>query len=81
MNPYPSKVIVTRAIEASPDGLTLILSDRRVAIPWTQCPDSLKNASDSQRRHAILSPGGYGIHWPEIDEDLSIHGLLHLVES
>jgi hypothetical protein len=25
---------------------------------------------------AELSPGGYGIHWPLLDEDLSISGLL-----
>jgi len=40
----------------------------------------LRNASDTQRRRAVVSPGGYGIHWPELDEDLSIGGLLRLAE-
>ncbi len=29
-----------------------------------------------ERMNAELSPGGYGIHWPLVDEDLSINGLL-----
>jgi hypothetical protein len=29
-----------------------------------------------QRRRAELSPGGYGIHWPLLDEDISIGGLV-----
>ena len=68
--------ITARSIETSADGLAIILSDRRVTIAWEKCPESLKNASDAQRRRAILSPGGYGIHWPEIDEDLSARGML-----
>ena len=31
-------------------------------------------AGADERRRAELSPGGYGIHWPEIDEDISIEG-------
>ena len=36
----------------------------------------LANAKDSARRSYSISPSGYGIHWPEIDEDLSIDGLI-----
>lgn len=36
----------------------------------------LANASPHEREHFIVSPSGYGIHWPEIDEDLSIDGLI-----
>ncbi len=36
----------------------------------------LLNATESQRRAFELSPSGYGIHWPSIDEDISIDGLL-----
>ncbi|MBX7175313.1 MAG: DUF2442 domain-containing protein [Saprospiraceae bacterium] len=31
-------------------------------------------ASDADRRDYQLSPSGYGIHWPKLDEDLSING-------
>ncbi len=36
----------------------------------------LLNASNKQKENYIISPSGYGIHWPLIDEDLSIDSLL-----
>jgi hypothetical protein len=36
----------------------------------------LANASELERQNYEVSPSGYGIHWPLIDEDLSIDGLL-----
>jgi len=33
-------------------------------------------ASQSERETFEVSPSGYGIHWPMVDEDLSIDGLL-----
>lgn len=36
----------------------------------------LKNADEVQRNLYKISPSGYGIHWPLIDEDLSVEGLL-----
>lgn len=36
----------------------------------------LANAADVEREKYEISPSGYGIHWPLIDEDLSIDGLL-----
>ena len=36
----------------------------------------LANASDVERKKYEISPSGYGIHWPLIDEDLSIDGFL-----
>ena len=38
----------------------------------------LSAASDSDRNNFKISPSGYGIHWPSIDEDLSISGLIAL---
>lgn len=37
---------------------------------------SLLRASPEERMRYEISPSGYGIHWPLIDEDLSIDGLL-----
>jgi hypothetical protein len=34
-------------------------------------------ASDEEKNEYSISPSGYGIHWPKIDEDISIGGLLH----
>jgi hypothetical protein len=36
----------------------------------------LFNASSEQRKKYEISPSGYGIHWPLIDEDLSIDNLI-----
>ena len=36
----------------------------------------LAAASDSDRNNFKISPSGYGIHWPSINEDLSISGLI-----
>ena len=36
----------------------------------------LAQATPEQRAKFELSPSGYGIHWPELDEDLSIDGML-----
>jgi hypothetical protein len=38
----------------------------------------LKQATDFQRQFFKISPSGYGIHWPMIDEDISIVSLLNL---
>jgi len=36
----------------------------------------LATATPEQLRNYTLSPAGYGIHWPDVDEDLSIDGLI-----
>ncbi len=41
----------------------------------------LYNATPEQRERFDISPSGYGIHWPLIDEDLSIDGLLGITHS
>ena len=43
--------------------------------------ERLLRASSEERNYFEISPSGYGIHWPLIDEDLSIDGLLGIVHS
>jgi len=43
--------------------------------------DRLAGASQAQREHVEVSPGGYGLHWPDLDEDLSIDGLLGVTHT
>lgn len=69
------------AIKATSKHLVIVLPDREVRIPWERCSPALASANDSERRNAELSPGGYGIHWPDIDEDLSANGLLRDQEA
>lgn len=41
----------------------------------------LHGASEIERNTYEISPSGYGIHWPLLDEDLSIDGLLNIVHK
>jgi hypothetical protein len=36
----------------------------------------LKNASDQQRNNIEIICDGTGLHWPDLDEDLSITGIM-----
>ncbi len=42
---------------------------------------SLEAASQNERNTYEISPSGYGIHWPLIDEDISIDALLEIVHT
>jgi hypothetical protein len=56
--------------------LTVDLADgRTLAVPLVWFP-RLIDATPAQRANWQLAGGGYGIHWPDIDEDLSSAGLL-----
>jgi Protein of unknown function (DUF2442) len=41
----------------------------------------LEKASEEERSNFEISPSGYGIHWPLLDEDISIDGLLGIVRA
>ena len=41
----------------------------------------LGRASEGERNAFEISPSGYGIHWPLLDEDISIDGLLGIVHG
>ncbi len=63
-------------IEISEDTLTVDLADgRRLGVPLAWFP-RLLHATQEQRDNWELLGDGEGIHWPEIDEDLSVAGLL-----
>ena len=58
------------------DMLTVDLLDgRKISVPLAWYP-RLFNATKEQLSKWEIAGGGYGIHWPEIDEDLSTEGLL-----
>jgi hypothetical protein len=52
-----------------------LLDGRTISVPIAWFP-TLSKASQSQRENWELLGDGEGIHWPEIDEDLSVSGLL-----
>jgi len=43
--------------------------------------DLLARASQEQRENVEVSPSGYGLHWPDLDEDLSIDCLIGVKHS
>ncbi|MEX0716430.1 MAG: DUF2442 domain-containing protein [Planctomycetaceae bacterium] len=58
------------------DALTVDLRDgRKISVPLAWYP-RLMDATPAQRKNWQVAGGGYGIHWPDIDEDLSTEGLL-----
>ena len=58
------------------DTVAVDLADgRTIVVPLVWYP-RLLDASREQRQNWKVSAGGYGIHWPDIDEDLSTAGLL-----
>ena len=64
------------AVEITDDTLTVSLMDGRViSVPLVWYP-RLLNATTRQRQNWQLAGAGYGIHWPDVDEDLSTEGLL-----
>ncbi|HET8628797.1 MAG TPA: DUF2442 domain-containing protein [Thermomicrobiales bacterium] len=60
----------------SAERLHVALSDgRRVSVPLAWFP-RLAGATAAQRQHWELIGRGIGIHWPDVDEDLSVARLL-----
>lgn len=68
--------IRVRTVSIDADELTVALMDgRTISVPLAWYPRLLAGTPE-QRRVWKMAGGGYGIHWPELDEDLSTEGLL-----
>ncbi len=64
-------------IEITEDFLTAKISDgRSVSIPIAWFP-RLVSAQGSQVANYEISPSGYGVHWPDLDEDISIKAFIN----
>ena len=63
-------------VRVTEDALAVDLMDgRTITVPLAWYP-RLSAAAPEQRAHWQICGGGYGLHWPEVDEDLSTEGLL-----
>jgi hypothetical protein len=68
--PTIGRVVVTK------DTLVVDFSDgRTISVPLAWFP-RLVHATQRERTNWRLIGGGHGIHWPELDEDISAEGLL-----
>jgi hypothetical protein len=61
--------------------LSLIVDGNRIESELKNISSLLANAKEEELRVFEISPSGYGIHWPMIDEDISIDGLLGIAHS
>ena len=58
------------------DTLAVDLEDgRTISAPIVWYP-RLAHGTPEERLHHRISSGGYGIHWPDLDEDIGVEGLL-----
>jgi hypothetical protein len=65
-------------VEIDDSALRLALADgRELSVPLEWFP-RLRDATPQQRKNWRLIGRGEGIHWPDIDEDVSVNGLLGL---
>ncbi len=63
-------------VKFTKDTLSVDLRDgRTITVPLAWYP-RLFNATAAERKKWRVAGGGYGIHWPDLDEDLSTEGLL-----
>jgi len=71
-----SAALQATAVEVTDDSLVVELADgRSISAPLAWYP-RLFHGSAAERAHSRLIGGGEGIHWPDLDEDISIEGLL-----
>lgn len=73
-SPKASECIEDAAVSGS--SITFKLTDgRTVSVPlsWSW---RLEGATEEERQNFQISPSGYSVHWPDLDEDLSARGAL-----
>ena len=56
--------------------MIIVFEDRELKVNLEEVSSKLLLATDVERALYKISPSGYGIHWPLIDEDLSVRGLI-----
>lgn len=76
MNSLITKTPLATTIWFSNEKFHLLLEDgREIAVPLEWFP-SLSKATEAERNNWRLIGGGEGIHWMDLDEDISVEGLL-----
>ena len=65
-----------RAVRVTEDTLSVDLEDgRTISVPLAWYP-RLAHATPKERQRFEIAGAGYGIHWPDLDEDIGVEGLL-----
>lgn len=75
-SPIEHWLAAAQAVHVSDDTLTVDLADgRSIAVPLGWYP-RLIHATATERNNWRFIGRGEGIHWPDIDEDISVENLL-----
>ena len=77
MNTVASNDALIENVRVTADEIIAHLADGRViSVPlaWSW---RLSEASPAQRSHFRIVGTGQGVHWPDVDEDISVEGMLH----
>ena len=70
-----------RNVKVTSDTITANLVDGRVVsvpLAWSW---RLSDATPAQRANFEIIGDGWGVHWPDVDEDISVEGMLHGVPA
>jgi hypothetical protein len=70
-----------RNLSVSGTLLHIEVDGRSYEIDLAEHSHRLARATQRQRERVEVSPSGYGLHWPEVDEDLSVDGLIGVRHS
>lgn len=63
------------------DSMVMTIDGEERRFPLAEVSPALAKATERERNVFEISPSGYGIHWPLLDEDLSVDGLLGVIHS
>ena len=70
---------IIKEIKFNQNTMVLSIDGKLIEINLEKVSEKLNSATDLQRQFFKISPSGYGIHWPLIDEDLSVDSLLKTI--
>ena len=67
-----------QSINFNENELELKIDGKTLKVALGNVSNKLLNASEIERNFYKVSPSGYGIHWPLIDEDISVEALMKI---
>jgi len=70
-----------RGVRFEGDALVMTIDEQEKRFPLGAVSSLLLEASEEVRNNFEVTPSGYGIHWPLLDEDISIDGLLGITHA
>ena len=73
---YVPTTALAKALEFDDDAMRVVFTDGRVLSVPLQWFPVLWRAAPEQRSRYEIGGGGVSLHWPELDEDLSVAGLM-----